>query len=79
MVNDEIRVDARLDKESWDELTEYIDQHKDTRKHSKQFYLEKILEMALSNKENRTKEVRKAEESYKNLKDRIENEMGINK
>lgn len=76
-MTDEIRVDGKLDKEDWEELKEYIDENKESRKHSKQFYLEKIKEMALTLKETREEEERKTHDSYKELREQIKKDMGV--
>ena len=73
----ETRVDGRVDKEKWDELQDYIDENKNSRKHSKQFYLEKITEMALSLKRNREKEERETHQSYKDLRKQIKEDMNV--
>lgn len=76
-MEDKIRVDGKLDKQDWKELKEYIDENKESRKHSKQFYLEKIKEMALSLKQNREEEERKTHESYKELREQIKKDMNV--
>jgi hypothetical protein len=77
MSEEHIRVDGKLDKEDWEELTEYIDENKDSRKHSKQFYLEKIKELALSLKRKREEEERETHESYKELRENIKEDLDI--
>ena len=76
-MEDKIRVDGKLDKQDWKELKEYIDENKESRKHSKQFYLEKIKEMALTLKETREEEERKTHESYKELREQIKKDMNV--
>jgi hypothetical protein len=36
-MEDQVRVDAKIDQKHWKELTEFIDENKESRKHSKQF------------------------------------------
>jgi len=74
---EKIRIDGKLDQEDWKELTEYIDENKESRKHSKQFYLEKIKELALTLKRSREQEEKETHENYQELRDQIKQDMGI--
>ena len=73
----ETRVDGRVNKEKWDELQDYIDENKESRKHSKQFYLEKVTDMALTLKRKREKEERETHQSYKDLRKQIKQDMNV--
>jgi len=77
MSKEKVRVDGKLDKQDWKELTEYIDENKESRKHSKQFYLEKLKEMALTLKRKREEEERKTHENYKELRENIKQDLEI--
>jgi len=76
-MTDKIRVDGKLDQEDWEELVEYIDENKESRKHSKQFYLEKIKELALTLKRKREEEERETKQSYKQLRNEIKEDLDI--
>ena len=77
MTEEKTRVDGKLDSEKWEELTEYIDDKKNTRKHSKQFYLERILDMALTIKRHRETQQHEHEEKYHELQKDMRQDMGI--
>ena len=76
-MEDKIRVDAKIDQEDWKELTEFIDENKETRKHSKQFYLEKIVNLALERKRSRQKHEQKIHQNYQELREDIKQDLGI--
>lgn len=71
------RIDGKLSSEKYEELKEYIDENKDTRRHSKQFYLEKIAELALSLKRQREEQERETHQEYKELRKDIKDDLGI--
>lgn len=77
MTEEKIRVDAKLDSEKWQEIKDYIDNRKETRKHSKQFYLERILEMGLTLKRHRESQEEKHTERYKEIQKKSKHDMGI--
>lgn len=74
---DEIRVDARIDPDHWNTLTEYIDENKESGKESKQFYVERIVSMALSLKQMREQQEKETHESYKDLRREIKNDLDL--
>ena len=76
-MTDEIRVDGKVEKEKWKELQEYIDENKESRRHSKQFYLEKITEMALTLKREREEKERDAYQNYQELREQIKKDMDV--
>jgi len=45
-----VRFDAEVPEEEWEELKEFIDEHKSTRHRSKRFYARKIFELAVLRK-----------------------------
>ena len=45
-----VNVQTEVPEEEFEELKEFIDEHKDTRKRSKKFYAQKIFELALLRK-----------------------------
>jgi len=47
---DLVEIRAEVPKEDFQEMKEFIDEHKDTRKRSKKFYAQKIFELALLRK-----------------------------
>ena len=71
------RIDGKLSSEKYEELKEYIDENKDTRRHSKQFYLEKITELALSLKRQREEQERQTHQEYKELRKDVKDDLGI--
>lgn len=76
-MSEDIRVDGKLDSEDWEELKEYIDENKEVRRHSKQFYLERIKDMALTLKKKREEEEKETHQSYQKLRDQIKEDMGL--
>jgi hypothetical protein len=48
--DDKVHFDAEVPEEEWEELKEFIDEHKSTRHRSKRFYARKIFELALLRK-----------------------------
>ena len=71
------RIDGKLSSEKYEELKEYIDENKESRRHSKQFYLEKITELALSLKRQREEQERETHQEYKELRKDIKDDLGI--
>lgn len=71
------RIDGKLASEKYEELKEYIDENKESRRHSKQFYLEKIAELALSLKRQREEQERETHQEYKELREDIKEDLGI--
>jgi len=47
---DSVNVQTEVPVDEWEEMKEFIDEHKDTRKRSKKFYAQKIFELALLRK-----------------------------
>lgn len=47
---DSVNVQTEIPEEQWEEMKQFIDEHKDTRKRSKKFYAQKIFELALLRK-----------------------------
>jgi len=45
-----VNVQTEIPEEEFEEMKEFIDEHKDTRKRSKKFYAQKIFELALLRK-----------------------------
>jgi len=45
-----VNVQTEVPEEEFEELKEFIDEHKDTRKRSKKFYAQKIFDLALLRK-----------------------------
>jgi hypothetical protein len=41
---------TEVPEEEWEEMKEFIDEHKETRKRSKKFYAQKVFELALLRK-----------------------------
>lgn len=58
-------VHTSFDKEKWDELVEFIEQFNDTRKSSKKFYSQKILQLAYQ----RMEEFKEEKEDIENIMD----------
>jgi hypothetical protein len=54
--SDLVEVWTEVPEEEFEELKEFIDEHKDTRKRSKKFYAQKIFELALLRKREFEKE-----------------------
>lgn len=48
----EIHVQTDIDEEVWEELVDFIEEHKSVRRHSKKFYANVALKMALVAKRN---------------------------
>lgn len=44
--SEEVDVHTSFDQEKWDELTDFIDRFKDSRRSGKKFYSQKMLELA---------------------------------
>jgi len=76
-MTEETRVDGKIDQHKWEELKEYIDQNKETDRHSKQFYLEKITSIALKHKREREEQEAEAYSSYKELRQKIKADMNV--
>ncbi|MBY6294307.1 hypothetical protein GLU60_02875 [Nanohaloarchaea archaeon H01] len=76
-MEDQVRVDAKIDQEHWKELTEFIDENKESRKHSKQFYLEKIVNLALERKRTRQKHEQEIYQNYKKLRQSIKEDLDV--
>lgn len=76
-MTEKVRVDGKIKRENWKELTEYIDENKESRKHSKQFYLEKIVNLALKQKRDRQKHEEEIHEDYQKLRKEIKQDLGI--
>jgi hypothetical protein len=74
---DQTRVDGKIETEKWEELKEYIDQNKETDRHSKQFYIEKITSLALKHKREREEQEAEAYSNYKELRQKIKADMDI--
>jgi uncharacterized HAD superfamily protein len=76
-MENKVRVDAKIHQEHWKELTEFIDENKESRKHSKQFYLEKIVNLALERKRSRQKHEQKIHQDYKKLRQSIKEDLDV--
>ena len=48
--SDTVELWTEVPEEEWEEMKQFIDEHKDTRKRSKKFYAQKIFELALLRK-----------------------------
>lgn len=63
MSEEEVDVHTSFDQEKWEELVEFLDRFNDSRKSSKKFYSQKILELAYQ----RMQEFKEREEDIKSI------------
>ncbi|MFB6241740.1 MAG: hypothetical protein ABEJ36_02960 [Candidatus Nanosalina sp.] len=65
MGEDTVRVDTEWDEEKFEELQEFIDDHKDSRRSGKKFYSQRILNMAHKYMQDFKEEEKEIEDTIK--------------